>query len=36
MALDYSRIGERLKKARISKGLTQEQLSETLDVSVAF
>ena len=36
MALDYSIIGERLKKARLSKGLTQEQLSETLDVSVAF
>ena len=36
MALDYSIIGERLKKARTSKGLTQEQLSEKLDVSVAF
>lgn len=36
MALDYSIIGERLKKARLSKGLTQEQLAETLDVSVAF
>ena len=36
MTLDYSIIGERLKKARISKGLTQEQLAEKLDVSVAF
>ena len=36
MALDYSIIGERLKKARISKKLTQEQLAEQLDVSVAF
>ena len=36
MVLDYSIIGERLKKARLSKGLTQEQLSEKLDVSVAF
>lgn len=36
MALDYSIIGERLKKARKDKKLTQEQLSEKLDVSVAF
>lgn len=36
MALDYSIIGERLKKARLAKGLTQEQLAEKLDVSVAF
>lgn len=36
MALDYSIIGERLKKARINKNLTQEQLAEQLDVSVAF
>jgi len=36
MALDYSIIGERLKKARKSKKLTQEQLAESLDVSVAF
>lgn len=36
MALDYSIIGERLKKARLTKNLTQEQLAEELDVSVAF
>lgn len=36
MALDYVIIGERLKKARLSKGFTQEQLAEELDVSVAF
>ena len=36
MSLDYSIIGERLKKARISKGFTQEQLAEKIDVSVAF
>lgn len=36
MALDYSIIGERLKKARIAKKLTQEQLAEEMDVSVAF
>lgn len=36
MALDYSLIGERLKKARMSKNFTQEQLAERLDVSVAF
>lgn len=36
MALDYSVIGERLKKARLAKNLTQEKLAEELDVSVAF
>ena len=36
MALDYNIIGERLKQARISKDLTQENLAEKLDVSVAF
>lgn len=36
MALDYVIIGERLKKARLSKGLTQEDLAEALDLSVAF
>ncbi len=36
MALDYNIIGERLKKARLNKGYTQEQLSEKLDVSIAY
>ena len=36
MSLDYSVIGERLKRARIAKGYTQEQLAEKIDVSVAF
>lgn len=36
MALDYSIIGGRLKKARQSKKLTQEDMAEKLDVSVAF
>lgn len=36
MALDYNIIGERLKKARQDKHLTQEALSEQLDMSVAF
>ena len=36
MGLDYTIIGERLKKARLAKHLTQEQLAEELDVSVAF
>lgn len=36
MALDYSIIGERLKKARIDNNLTQEKLAEKLDVSIAF
>lgn len=36
MALDYKLIGERLKKARLDKGFTQEKLSEKLDVSIAY
>ena len=36
MALDYTIIGERLKKARIDSNLTQVKLAEKLDVSIAF
>lgn len=36
MALDYKLIGERLKKARIKKGYTQEKLSEMINVSIAY
>ena len=36
MAIDYGVIGERLKKARKQKQLTQEQLAEKIDVSIAF
>lgn len=36
MALDYSIIGERIRKSRIEKKLTQENLAEELNVSVAF
>ncbi len=36
MALDYKLIGERLRKARTDKKLTQEKLSEMINVSVAY
>lgn len=36
MALDYSIIGERIRKSRLNKKMTQEKLAEELDVSVAF
>ena len=36
MKLNYSIIGMRLKQARIDKKLTQENLAEKLDVSVAY
>jgi len=36
MALDYKLIGERLKKARVQKGYTQEKLSEIINVSIAY
>ena len=36
MALDYSVIGSRLRKARLAKNLTQEELCEKIDISIAF
>ncbi len=36
MALDYKLIGERLRKARLEKGYTQEKLAEIMNVSVAY
>ena len=36
MALDYTIIGERIRKSRIENNLTQENLAEKLNVSVAF
>ena len=36
MALDYSVIGQRIKQARLAKNLTQEDLAEKIEISVAF
>ena len=36
MAYDYKLIGERIKKVRQKKGLTQEKLAESLNVSIAY
>ena len=36
MGPDYTLIGERLKKARLKKGYTQEKLAELLNVSIAY
>lgn len=36
MSLNYSIIGDRLKQARINKGITQEKLAEDLGVSVPY
>lgn len=36
MAIDYSIIGQRIKRARKEKEMTQEQLAEKIDVSIAF
>ncbi len=36
MALDYSVIGQRIKQARLAKNMTQEDLAEMIDISVAF
>ncbi len=36
MAIDYSVIGSRIKQARIAKNMTQEELADKIDISVAF
>lgn len=36
MGRDYYILGERLKQARLNKRLTQEDIAEKLDVSVAY
>ena len=36
MSIDYAVLGQRIKQARLAKKMTQETLSEKLDVSVAF
>ena len=36
MALDYSIIGSRLKQARKKAGITQQELAEKANLSVAF
>ena len=36
MSPDYSVIGRRIKKLRIERDMTQEQLAEIINVSVAF
>lgn len=36
MALDYKIMGERLRIARQAKNMTQDQLAEKLNVSIAF
>jgi transcriptional regulator with XRE-family HTH domain len=36
LSFDYKIIGKRIKQAREDKGLTQEKLAESLDVSNAY
>ncbi len=36
MDIDYKLIGERIKNARIKKGITQEVLAEEIDVAIAY
>ena len=36
MAIDYSDIGSRIKQARLAKNMTQEDLADKIDISVAF
>lgn len=36
MAIDYTVIGSRIKEARLAKNMTQEDLADKIDISVAF
>ena len=36
IAIDYSVIGSRIKQARLAKNMTQEDLADKIDISVAF
>ena len=36
VAIDYSVIGSRIKQARLAKNMTQEDLADKIDISVAF
>jgi transcriptional regulator with XRE-family HTH domain len=36
MAVDFSIIGDRIKRARKAQNMTQEDLAEKMDVSIAF
>ena len=36
MNVDYKLIGERIKRTRKSKGITQDNLAEKLDVSIGY
>lgn len=36
MHIDYKLIGERIQKARKSRGLTQESMAEKLNVSIGY
>ncbi len=36
MNIDYKLIGERIKRARKSKGITQEAMAEKLNVSIGY
>ena len=36
MALDYKKMGNRIREIRIEKDLTQEHLAEALNVSIAY
>ena len=36
IAIDHSVIGSRIKQARLAKNMTQEDLADKIDISVAF
>lgn len=36
MAIDYNVIGARIRQARLERNMTQEELADQIDISVAF
>ncbi len=36
MSVDFALLGQRIREARLAKKLTQEELSEKLDISIAY
>lgn len=36
VAIDYTVIGSRIKQARLAKNMTQEDLADKIDISIAF
>jgi transcriptional regulator with XRE-family HTH domain len=36
IAMDYKKLGQRIKEERLNLGLTQEKLAEDIDISISY